>query len=123
MGYEPVKSVVKALELLQALNRRPFSSVDNLYRDTAIPKPTLVRLLSTLVRRGFVAIGVIPLLIASGAGAVARQSIGMTVFGGMVLASFVGVLFVPVLFVAFESGAQRALRAIRGAHGRESHRQ
>jgi multidrug efflux pump subunit AcrB len=68
-------------------------------------------------------VGVIPLLIASGAGAIARQSIGTTVFGGMVLASFVGVLFVPVLFVTFESGAQRAMRALRGAHSREPRRQ
>lgn len=57
MAYEPVKSVVKVLELLQALNRRPFSSVDNLHHDTSIPKPTLVRLLSTLVKQGFVAKG------------------------------------------------------------------
>ncbi len=46
--------------------------------------------------------GVIPLVIATGAGAGARQSIGTTVFGGMVLASFIGTLFVPALFAAFE---------------------
>ncbi len=47
-------------------------------------------------------IGMIPLVVATGAGAGGRRSIGTTVFGGMVLASFVGVLFVPVLFVVFE---------------------
>jgi multidrug efflux pump len=47
-------------------------------------------------------IGVLPLVFASGAGAGARQSIGTTVFGGMVLASFVGIVFVPLLFVSFE---------------------
>jgi hypothetical protein len=46
--------------------------------------------------------GVVPLVVATGAGAGARQSIGTTVFGGMVLASFVGILFVPALFVMFE---------------------
>jgi len=45
-------------------------------------------------------IGVIPLVIASGAGGAARQSIGTAVFGGMVLASFVGILFIGPLFVA-----------------------
>lgn len=44
-------------------------------------------------------IGVIPLVVATGAGAAARQSIGTTVFGGMVIASFIGVLFVGPLFV------------------------
>ncbi len=58
-------------------------------------------------------IGVIPLVIATGAGAGARRSIGTTVFGGMVLATFVGVVFVPVLFVAFEFLAQGTSRFIR----------
>jgi hydrophobe/amphiphile efflux-1 (HAE1) family protein len=61
-------------------------------------------------------IGVIPLVIATGAGAGARTSIGTTVFGGMVLASFVGVLFVPALFVAFELLRQNTLRLLRGRH-------
>jgi multidrug efflux pump len=55
-------------------------------------------------------IGVIPLVVATGAGAGGRQSIGTTVFGGMVLASFVGILFIPMLFVGFEVLAQKAAR-------------
>jgi multidrug efflux pump subunit AcrB len=58
-------------------------------------------------------IGVVPLVIATGAGAGARRSIGTTVFGGMVLATLVGIVFVPVLFVAFEFLAQRTSRFIR----------
>jgi multidrug efflux pump subunit AcrB len=56
-------------------------------------------------------IGVIPLVIATGAGAGARQSIGTTVFGGMLLATFVGIVFVPVLFVAVELLVQRTRRS------------
>jgi multidrug efflux pump len=55
-------------------------------------------------------IGVIPLVIATGAGASARQSIGTTVFGGMALASFVGVLFIGPLFVVAENITQRLKR-------------
>ena len=33
-------------------------------------------------------------------------------FGGMVVASFIGVLFVPVLFIVFELLAERVLRLI-----------
>jgi hydrophobic/amphiphilic exporter-1 (mainly G- bacteria), HAE1 family len=47
-------------------------------------------------------LSVIPLVIATGAGAGARTSIGTTVFGGMLLASFIGVLFIPALFAGFE---------------------
>jgi len=54
--------------------------------------------------------GVLPLVFATGAGAGARVSIGTTVFGGMVLASFIGVLFVPPLFAGFEVLSARVSR-------------
>jgi hydrophobe/amphiphile efflux-1 (HAE1) family protein len=44
-------------------------------------------------------LGVVPLVIASGAGAAARVSIGLSVFGGMVFASTVGLFFIPLLYV------------------------
>jgi multidrug efflux pump len=55
-------------------------------------------------------IGVIPLVIATGAGAAARQSIGTTVFGGMLLATFIGVLFIGPLFVVAENITRRLSR-------------
>ena len=58
-------------------------------------------------------LGVVPLVVASGAGAAARQSIGTTVFGGMILATLLGIVFVPVMFVAFEMLAQTAPRLVR----------
>jgi hydrophobic/amphiphilic exporter-1 (mainly G- bacteria), HAE1 family len=44
-------------------------------------------------------LGVMPLVFASGAGAVARRTIGMTVLGGMFAASSIAIFVVPVLFV------------------------
>jgi len=44
-------------------------------------------------------LGVLPLVFASGAGAVARQTIGITVLGGMLAASTLAIFIVPVLFV------------------------
>ncbi len=44
-------------------------------------------------------LGVLPLVFASGAGAVARRTIGMTVLGGMFAASSIAIFVVPVLFV------------------------
>jgi HAE1 family hydrophobic/amphiphilic exporter-1 len=44
-------------------------------------------------------LGVLPLLVASGAGAEARKVMGMTVFSGMLVATLVGVLVVPALYV------------------------
>jgi HAE1 family hydrophobic/amphiphilic exporter-1 len=44
-------------------------------------------------------LGVLPLVLASGAGASARQSIGITVFTGMIASTCLAVLFVPSFFV------------------------
>jgi HAE1 family hydrophobic/amphiphilic exporter-1 len=44
-------------------------------------------------------LGVLPLVVATGAGAEARTVMGMTLLGGMVLATVLGVLFYPMLFV------------------------
>lgn len=48
------------------------------------------------------AAGVIPLVIASGAGAVSRQSLGTVVFGGIVVATIMTLLIVPVFYVIIE---------------------
>jgi HAE1 family hydrophobic/amphiphilic exporter-1 len=47
-------------------------------------------------------LGVVPLLTASGAGAEARKVMGMAVFCGMTIATFLGICLVPVLFVVIE---------------------
>ncbi len=44
-------------------------------------------------------LGVLPLVVASGAGAEARKVMGMALLGGMVLATFLGVFLYPMLFV------------------------
>jgi multidrug efflux pump len=44
-------------------------------------------------------LGVMPLVLSSGAGANARHAIGTGVAGGMITAAVLGVLFVPVFFV------------------------
>ena len=46
-------------------------------------------------------LGVVPLLLATGAGASARHSMGTGVFGGMLAATFVSTIFVPVFFTWF----------------------
>ena len=46
-------------------------------------------------------LGVMPLVLASGAGAVARKTIGFTVLGGMIASSSLAIFIVPVLYVLF----------------------
>ena len=47
-------------------------------------------------------IGVFPMVIASGAGAESRKAIGITTFYGMILATIVGILFIPALYSMFQ---------------------
>ncbi len=51
--------------------------------------------------------GVTPLVIATGAGAAGRQSIGTGVFGGMLAATFLAIFFVPLFFVLVRKLTQR----------------
>ncbi|MCP3169360.1 efflux RND transporter permease subunit [Myxococcus qinghaiensis] len=60
--------------------------------------------------------GVVPLVLASGAGAAARKSLGTTVFGGMLLSTFVNLIFIPVLYAVVESARSRLLK--RHEHAR-----
>ncbi|MDH3504238.1 MAG: multidrug efflux RND transporter permease subunit [Nitrospirota bacterium] len=52
-------------------------------------------------------LGVVPLVMASGAGAASRHSIGTGVFGGMLAATFLAIFFVPLFFVLIRRLGQR----------------
>jgi hydrophobic/amphiphilic exporter-1 (mainly G- bacteria), HAE1 family len=59
-------------------------------------RPILMTALSTLV-------GIFPLMIATGAGAGSRQSLGTAVFGGMFIATFLSLFMVPILYIVIIS--------------------
>ena len=48
-------------------------------------------------------LGLLPLVFAKGAGAASRNSVGMTVFGGMMAVAFIGTFLVPAYYVIIES--------------------
>ena len=51
-------------------------------------------------------LGVTPLVVAEGAGAVSRQALGTAVFAGMLGVTILGVFFAPVLYVFMQKVAQ-----------------
>jgi len=79
-GYDPVKAVIEAARL----RLRPI-------------------LMTSIA---FIA-GVIPLVIASGAGAEIRQAMGVTVFSGMIGVTFFGLLLTPVFYVLIRGRKNR----------------
>jgi HAE1 family hydrophobic/amphiphilic exporter-1/multidrug efflux pump len=62
-------------------------------------------------------LGVLPLAISTGAGAASRHSIGTGVIGGMLAATFIAVLFIPLFFV-LSSRAGDGLRSRLSSHAR-----
>src|SRR5262249_5317859 len=59
-------------------------------------------------------LGVLPLVFATGAGANARRSIGISVASGMLASTCLAVLFVPAFFVMVQRFAERPRRRTTG---------
>ncbi len=60
-------------------------------------------------------LGVVPLVIAVGAGAASRRSVGTTVFGGMLSATILMVVFVPVFFVVLQRFSEWSAKKRKGS--------
>ena len=58
-------------------------------------------------------LGILPLVFASGAGAVSRHSVGMTVFGGMTMVALMGTMLVPGFFVCIQRMKRNSGKMIR----------
>ena len=52
-------------------------------------------------------LGVLPLVFATGAGSASRNSVGTTVFGGMIVSTILNLFFIPVLYVLVRSMLDR----------------
>jgi multidrug efflux pump len=78
-------------------------------------KAAVLRLRPILMTSLAFALGVVPLMLASGASAETQRAIGTGVFGGMVSATVLAVLFVPLFFVLV-LGADDAARSACRRH-------
>jgi HAE1 family hydrophobic/amphiphilic exporter-1 len=72
-------------------------------------RPILMTACSTLL-------GMVPLVIASGAGAASRQALGTAVFGGLLAATVLVVVFTPMLFLVMQRLSEWRKPAKSGAH-------
>jgi len=59
-------------------------------------------------------LGVVPLFVATGAGAASRRSLGTAVLGGMLAATLLAIFFVPVQYFVIETFVERRSKAARG---------
>ena len=58
-------------------------------------------------------LGLLPLVFATGAGAASRNSVGMTVFGGMMAVAFIGTFLVPAYYVLIEQFKQNIYNFVK----------
>ncbi len=63
-------------------------------------------------------LGLVPLVIASGAGAATQRAVGTAVFGGMIAASCLGIFVIPGLYVAFQRGREKIKGMLGGGAAR-----
>ena len=58
-------------------------------------------------------LGLLPLVVATGASQLARRDVGTPVFGGMIFASFIGIFVIPPLYVTFQAVRERLRPSVR----------
>jgi hydrophobe/amphiphile efflux-1 (HAE1) family protein len=58
-------------------------------------------------------LGLLPLVVATGAAQISRRAVGTAVFGGMLAASSIGIFLVPMLYVTFQRLRERAKKRVR----------
>jgi multidrug efflux pump len=96
------KNAILIIEFAKQLREQGMNLID------AAVEASRLRLRPILMTSLAFALGVVPLMLASGASAETQHAIGTGVFGGMVTATLLAVFFVPVFFV-FVLGFQERL--------------
>ena len=91
------KNAILIVEFAEQLRERGMTVVE------AAIEASRIRLRPILMTSLAFILGVLPLVVATGAGQVARRSVGTTVAGGMFVSTFLNLLFIPVLYVVVQS--------------------
>ena len=88
----------------------------------AVVSAARIRLRPILMTSFAFIFGVLPLAIATGAGANSRIAIGTSVIGGMLTATLLAIFYIPLLFVLVRRGSRDGLEAVRRRFSRRGRR-
>jgi HAE1 family hydrophobic/amphiphilic exporter-1 len=95
------KNAILIVEFAEQLRQRGMTIVD------AAVEAARIRLRPILMTSLAFILGVLPLVLASGAGEHGRHSVGTTVFGGMIMSTVLNLFFIPVLYLLIEGWRER----------------
>ncbi|MCU1297272.1 MAG: Hydrophobe/amphiphile efflux [Acidobacteriaceae bacterium] len=98
------KNAILIVEFAEQLRQKGMPLMD------AAIESARIRLRPILMTSLAFILGVIPLVIAKGAGEAGRHSVGTTVFGGMIMSTILNLFFIPVLYLIIEGWRERGKR-------------
>ena len=102
------KNAILIVEFAEQLRERGLPLVE------ATVEAARIRLRPILMTSFAFILGVVPLMVAHGAGQEGRHSVGTTVFGGMIMSTLLNLFFIPVLYLIVEGW--REARAVKVGH-------
>jgi HAE1 family hydrophobic/amphiphilic exporter-1 len=91
------KNAILIVEFAEQLRQRGMPLLE------ATVEAARIRLRPILMTSFAFILGVVPLVVAKGAGEQGRHSVGTTVFGGMIMSTLLNLFFIPVLYLIIES--------------------
>jgi len=95
------KNAILIVEFAEQLRERGLPLVE------AAVQAATIRLRPILMTSMAFILGVVPLVVATGAGENSRHSVGTTVFGGMIMSTILNLFFIPVLYLIVEGWRER----------------
>jgi HAE1 family hydrophobic/amphiphilic exporter-1 len=95
------KNAILIVEFAEQLRERGLPIVE------AAIEASRIRLRPILMTSFAFILGVVPLVLAQGAGQAGRHSVGTTVFGGMIASTLLNLYFIPVLYRVVEEARER----------------
>ena len=95
------KNAILIVEFAEQLRQRGLPLME------ATVEAARIRLRPILMTSFAFILGVLPLVLATGAGEHGRRSVGTTVFGGMIMSTVLNLFFIPVLYMIIEGWRER----------------